>query len=120
MELAALVAVALLTRAEGAEVLGGLGDDVVEELEVDAAGAGCHMPMSAAVHLSSIGHHQAIGEVCSGGGRRWLTLLSLVQGGDLAAGIALGLWTGPGAVAVVVHQPLSSPSAVREGGGTHK
>ena len=65
VEFAALVAVALLAGAEGAEVLGGLGDDVVEELEVDAAGAGCHMPMSAAVHRSSIGHHQAIGEVCS-------------------------------------------------------
>lgn len=40
VELAAGVAEALLAGAEGAEVLGGLGDDVVEELEVDAAGAG--------------------------------------------------------------------------------
>lgn len=64
MELAALVAEALLACAEGAEVLGGLGDDIVEELEVDAALAGCHMPMSAACSsVSSIGHHQAVGEV---------------------------------------------------------
>lgn len=40
VELAALVAEALLAGAQGAEVLGGLGDDIVEELEVDAAGAG--------------------------------------------------------------------------------
>lgn len=38
VELAALVAEALLAGAEGAEVLSGLRDDVVEELEVDAAG----------------------------------------------------------------------------------
>jgi hypothetical protein len=41
MELAALIAEALLAGAESAEILGGLGDDVVEELKVDAAGAGC-------------------------------------------------------------------------------
>ena len=39
MELAVLVAEALLAGAEGTEVLDGLGDDVVVELEVDAAGA---------------------------------------------------------------------------------
>lgn len=38
MELGALVAEALLAGAESAEVLGGLGDNIVEELEVDAAG----------------------------------------------------------------------------------
>lgn len=38
VELGALVAEALLARAEGAEVLGRLGHHVVEELEVDAAG----------------------------------------------------------------------------------
>jgi hypothetical protein len=37
VELGALVAEALLAGAEGAEVLGRLGDDVVEEFEVDAA-----------------------------------------------------------------------------------
>lgn len=41
MELAALVAEALLAGAESTEVLDGLGDDIVEELEVDAAGASC-------------------------------------------------------------------------------
>lgn len=40
MELGALVAEALLTGAELLEVLGSLGDDVVVELEVDAALAG--------------------------------------------------------------------------------
>jgi len=35
VELAAAVAEALLAGAKGAEVLDGLGDDVVEELEVD-------------------------------------------------------------------------------------
>jgi len=39
VELGARVTEALLASAESAEVLDGLGDDVVEELEVDAAGA---------------------------------------------------------------------------------
>lgn len=38
MELGALVAEALLASAQGAEVLGGLGDNIVEEIEVDATG----------------------------------------------------------------------------------
>jgi hypothetical protein len=37
VELGVLVAEALLAGAEGAEVLGRLGDDIVEEVEVDAA-----------------------------------------------------------------------------------
>jgi hypothetical protein len=37
VELGALVAEALLASAESAEVLSRLGDDIVEELEVDAA-----------------------------------------------------------------------------------
>ena len=41
MELAAGVTEALLAGAEGTEVLDGPGDDVVEELEVDAAAALC-------------------------------------------------------------------------------
>lgn len=41
VELGAGVAEALLAGAESAEVLSGLGDDVLEEGEVDAAGAGC-------------------------------------------------------------------------------
>lgn len=40
VELGAGVAEALLAGAEGTEVLDGLGDDIVEELEVDTAGAG--------------------------------------------------------------------------------
>ena len=46
VEFAALVAEALLAGAEGTEVLGSLWDNVVEELEVDAAGALYHMPKS--------------------------------------------------------------------------
>jgi hypothetical protein len=41
VELGARVAEALLARAEGTEVLDGLGDDIVEELKVDAAGLLC-------------------------------------------------------------------------------
>lgn len=37
----ALVTEALLAGAESTEVLGGLGDDVVVQLEVDAAGLNC-------------------------------------------------------------------------------
>ena len=40
MELAALVSEALLAGAESTEVLGRLGDYIVVELEVDAAGFG--------------------------------------------------------------------------------
>jgi hypothetical protein len=38
VKLGALVAEALLAGAESAEVLGSLGNDIVEEIEVDAAG----------------------------------------------------------------------------------
>lgn len=41
VELGARVSEALLAGAESAEVLDGLGDNVVEEFEVDAAGALC-------------------------------------------------------------------------------
>ena len=41
MELGACIAVALLAGAEGAEVLGCLGNDIVVEVEVDAAGLVC-------------------------------------------------------------------------------
>lgn len=47
MELGARVAEALLAGAESTEVLDGLGDDIVVELEVDAAGAGCEREVSA-------------------------------------------------------------------------
>lgn len=40
MELAALVAKALFTGAESTEVLGGLGDDLVVEGEVDTTALG--------------------------------------------------------------------------------
>lgn len=39
VELGARVAEALLASAESAEVLDGLGDNIVEKLEVDTAGA---------------------------------------------------------------------------------
>lgn len=41
MELGASVPEALLTGAESTEILGGLWDDVVEEVEVDATRALC-------------------------------------------------------------------------------
>lgn len=41
VELGAGVAEALLASAESAEVLSGLGDNIIVEVEVDAAGAGC-------------------------------------------------------------------------------
>jgi len=46
VELGAGVAEALLASAESAEVLGGLGDNIIEEGEVDAAGAGCEGDVS--------------------------------------------------------------------------
>ena len=49
MELGASVAEALLASAESAEVLSGLGDDVVVEGEVDAAGASCEAVRSALI-----------------------------------------------------------------------
>lgn len=48
VELAVGIAEALLAGAERAEVLDGLWDDVVEELEVDTAGAGCKLHVSIA------------------------------------------------------------------------
>ena len=53
VELGARVAEALLASAESAEVLDGLGDDVVEELEVDAAGALCMSCQLAACEFMS-------------------------------------------------------------------
>jgi hypothetical protein len=53
VELGARVAEALLASAESAEVLDGLGDNVVEELEVDAAGALCMSCQLAACELMS-------------------------------------------------------------------
>ena len=47
MELAARVSEALLASAESTEVLGRLWDDIIEELEVDAAGACCRSLKSA-------------------------------------------------------------------------
>lgn len=41
VELRARVAKALLTSAESTEILDSLGNDIVEELEVDAAGLLC-------------------------------------------------------------------------------
>jgi hypothetical protein len=46
VELGAGVAEALLAGAESAEVLSGLGDNVVVESEVDAASAGCESEVS--------------------------------------------------------------------------
>lgn len=52
VELAALVAEALLASAKSTEVLCGLWDYIVVELEVDAAGLGCCGFTSAYVHFS--------------------------------------------------------------------
>jgi len=46
VELGAGVAEALLASAESAEVLSGLGDNIIVEGEVDAAGAGCEGGLS--------------------------------------------------------------------------
>jgi len=51
VELGAGVAEALLASAESAEVLSGLGDDIVVEGEVDAAVAGCERGLSARAFL---------------------------------------------------------------------
>lgn len=53
VELATLVAEALLAGAERTEVLGGLGDDVVEELKVDAARALCQISLDSTQMLDS-------------------------------------------------------------------
>lgn len=60
VELGAGVAEALLASAEGAEVLDGLGDDVVEELEVDAAGL-VWRPVWLAIGLRAEGRWTAMG-----------------------------------------------------------
>jgi hypothetical protein len=52
VELGAGVAEALLARAESAEVLGRLGDNIVEELEVDATDLVCKAVL--AIDLTSI------------------------------------------------------------------
>jgi hypothetical protein len=85
VELRARVAEALLASAESTEVLDGLGDNVVEELEVDAAGT---------LFVSS---QLAAGEL-DADKRRTLNLA--VGVGGLAAGINVDLRTGPGAVEV--------------------
>ena len=53
MELAALVAVSLLASAQSSEVLGGLGDNVVVEGEVDATFLGCDRTPSAGAVVST-------------------------------------------------------------------
>jgi len=89
VELAALVAEALLAGAESTEVLDGLRGHVVVELEVDAAGAGCTVSVSSIVRSVSVGE-----------ARR--TLVSPVHVGDLAVRVNLSLWPGPGAVEVAL------------------
>jgi len=51
VELAALEAKALFVRAESAKVLGSLGDNIIEEVEVDATGLGLDSPYVADVAL---------------------------------------------------------------------
>lgn len=89
VELAALVAKALLAGAESAEVLNGLRDDIVVELEVDAALASCTMSVSYCGCFVDIDG-------------RGLTLVGLVHVADLALGVDRGLWAGPGAVEVAL------------------
>lgn len=88
VELGARVAEALLASAESAEVLDGLGDNVVEELEVDAAGALCMSCQLAEYQLE---------RAKVDGGR---TLNLAVGVGGLAVAINVDLRTGPGAVEV--------------------
>lgn len=90
VELAARVAEALLASAQGTEVLSGLGDNIIEELEVDAARAGWM--------------GEGVSEMDDEVKRiEWLssrTLVALVGRGDLAIGIGLQLRTSPGHVEV--------------------
>ena len=59
VELGAGVAEALLAGAESAEVLSGLGDNIIVEGEVDAAGASCEEGMSAkALYTDANGSHR--------------------------------------------------------------
>jgi hypothetical protein len=51
VELGASVAEALLAGAESAEVLGGLGNNIIVKSEVDAAAAGCEEDWSATSSL---------------------------------------------------------------------
>lgn len=86
VELAVLVAEAGLTSAELQEVFGRLGDDVVEELEVDATGPRCNDRVRSMSRTDDRPTQR--------------TLLALVHAGDLAVGITLSLRTSPGAVEV--------------------
>jgi hypothetical protein len=99
VELGARVAEPLLASAESAEVLGGLGDNIIEELEVDAAGAGCgriRVSIAALDGISSLRRWSfSRYEVVI-----WLTLWAVVLAGDLTRLIALVLGTGPGDVKV--------------------
>ena len=106
MELAALVTEALLASAEGAEVLGRLRDDVVEDLEVDAAGACCIAFELASLQWLRLEYSYAcqpcpclsivVNLVSS-----YHQILSLgVCTNHLAASISLELWARPGAVKV--------------------
>lgn len=93
VELGVGVAKALLAGAEGTEVLDCLGDDVVVELKVDAAGASWRVlegfgrisRMSTIIDAVESTWHQGIG----------LTLRRLVLGNHLSRGIRLVLGTGP-------------------------
>ena len=87
VELGARVAEALLASAESAEVLDGLGDNVVEELEVDAAGALCGLVQPFCGRIDD--------GLCS-----QLTLNLTVGVGGLAVLVDVDLRTGPGAVEV--------------------
>ena len=87
VELGARVAEALLASAESTEVLDGLGDNVVEELEVDAAGALCGLGQPFCGRIDD--------GLCS-----HLTLNLTVGVGGLAVLVDVDLRTGPGAVEV--------------------
>ena len=96
MEFGALIAKALFASAEGAKVLDGLGDNVVEEVEVDTPGLGCFVDGSAFVDDGGDGN----GQDGSCGLPGWKTTLTLgsTSGGDVSPAVDLNLGPSPSTI----------------------
>lgn len=93
VELGARVAKALLAGAESTEVLDSLGDDVVEELKVDAAGTLCNTDDHGQQVSNMMIEVELEQEL-----ELLLTLDGVVTSDLVAAGVNVDLRTGPGAV----------------------
>lgn len=104
VELGASIAVALLAGAESAEVLSGLGDDVVKELEVDAAGLVCRQRGVSNCIVRRRGDESMPPWGLSVWRRgAWLELrltLDLASLGDVALVVDLDIGAGPGEIEV--------------------